>query len=385
MSDERLDLDTLFMVFEEDFRLFPDVEEPEPPAHAAQPLERASRPSGAPAQEKKMPRAGGPRDLGAYYEVPSKAPKEEHESFPRCVVSWVHIASAAQRLGVGGLIWMSWLPENHAADPKKPYRLSNGSTFIMCTVPAARSLLRACRQGEIKRGHWDLSLKEWLYTHHRDVNGCYFFPPCGNYATHPSGCDPKLYGSGRPNDWCRRWSCQGTIVEEDPQKRQKWLVTWQANGKPEWLADISKVMRDENYDWKTYASPEEPPAPTMLSLPPPGGATTHPAATGSNKIVLTQKGKASAEKRQSKSPARQWLGADADEEDDEAMEVAAEPAATATEEPKPKRTKRQIRIDRRNKLYGGKFRIYVDDQAEARHHMTRYCCNRGSFFSLRSS
>ena len=60
-----------------------------------------------------------------------------------------------------------------------------------------------------------------------DVRACYIYPPIGNYTTHVSGCDLKFAkGAGRPNCWQDRWTCPGTIIEDDPQKRQKLFMAW---------------------------------------------------------------------------------------------------------------------------------------------------------------
>ena len=281
MTDPRWEADTLFLVFEEDFRFEPghDVE-PLPAEEAADALPGADRPaepagSAAAKPAARSARTRRPRAVGVRYEEPARAPRGLFADISQPLSDIARYVTAAHRAGRGNVVWLSWQPRHTGQRAAHPSRILFGSTLLAVAKTGAATLRRAMDAGEVARGHFDLSLKHWLWRHHADAAACYLWPPMGNYAEHPSGCDPQRFAASRPACWAEPWCCPGTRREEDPQRREKWLCTWTPKGGASWLRAVSSAAGNAEFEWRTWRTAA---AAAAASLPRPGEPTAVGAA-----------------------------------------------------------------------------------------------------------
>ena len=142
---------------------------------------------------------------------------------------------AAHRQKVGNIIWACWQPGGAGVRIGDVRRVNSGAMLIMVTQEGAEHINTEIQKGPEMGGmrpwHFDLALKQFLAPaeNNERVKACYIFPPVGNYTTHVSGCDTRNFGagtSGRPNCWQEEWSCPGTTLDEDPQRRPKRFLRW---------------------------------------------------------------------------------------------------------------------------------------------------------------
>ena len=273
--DNRLPDDTLFMVFEEDYRFFPENEdsdkaddyaarmvkvvlergweslqgsESQPPQtqsssssqgklHGSESLPPQSEPPfnvfGPASSSKGKSKGKGnskPKPESRFHATASRGSSnledEENEGFSSNLADLVRWATVAHRQGMGNLVWVGWCP---AKDKRS--RLSNGSHCVMVSKTGLSHMTKAFFEGKIRRGHIDLVLKEWLSTGSTAarVGACYVFPTMGGFTAHASGCDPFNFGEekgGRPSNWKKDNPALGTRTATDPSQRGKWLIQW---------------------------------------------------------------------------------------------------------------------------------------------------------------
>ena len=263
MTDKRWEDDTLFLLFEEDFRFTnvaarDDVESGL--VHATPPVAKAGKGSwftAAEANRSAERSTTSGRVTGVQYELPESYAAVDMPAPSQILSDCVRYATAANRRGLGNLIWCGWMPTDPSISltPKKPNRLGMGTQFLMLTRLGAKVLLDAMHtdvssEFHLHRGHWDQSLRKWLYKHHNLLQSSFLLPPMGGYYEHPSGCDLRL-SAGRPTPWDAPWCCPGTRREDDPQDREKWLCTWTKKGGTEWDTRIDQVAGDVEYNWRT--------------------------------------------------------------------------------------------------------------------------------------
>jgi len=353
MTDARWEPGTLFLIFEEDFRFEPghDVE-PIPAEDEPAPLPGAYRPgeaaaSGA-AKAEAAPRGRRPRATGVYYEVPARAAREDFADVSRPLSDIVRYVTAAHRAGVGNVVWLSWQPGHAGERAPHPSRILFGSTLLSVSRTGAGTLRRAMDSGEVQREHFDLALKHWLWRHHARAGACYLWPPMGNYAEHPSGCDPQRFASARPSCWAEPWCCPGTRRGDDPQRREKWLCTWTAKGGCSWLRDVSNAAGNTDFDWRSWRTPG---AAAAASAPRPSEPTAAAVAAEGHAL----RPGARRLRRPAGHAAQVFPDAEATEESEP---DAAQPAAEAG------LTKRRKRLLRQARAYW-RLRNWVETEAEA--------------------
>ena len=165
MQDERLPADTLFLVFEEDFRFWPDDQEPtawamEVGDDAAEPTaaaEPSSSSCAAAAKKKSRP----PRAKGYWWEIKEQGRKSDDvipgPGVPPEVADCVRYSILAERHHAGDLMWMGY-----QCLGKRKTMIFSGTAFLMVTQFAASILEKAMRRDECERDHIDRSFKAWL-------------------------------------------------------------------------------------------------------------------------------------------------------------------------------------------------------------------------------
>ena len=128
--DKRLPLDTLFMVFEEDYRFFPEGEDPDHCDDYDRRLlktviDRALQRSESPPPQSETPESPPPRSFGGkggkpkpesrFFSTSSRGSSdlrdEVNEGFRSNVADLVRWATVAHRHRMGNLVWVGWCPE----------------------------------------------------------------------------------------------------------------------------------------------------------------------------------------------------------------------------------------------------------------------------------
>ena len=241
MADERHASDTLFLVAEEDWRLYAEdckltpqflAEEavhayagrrddpslsPEPWESPAQAYRRridASNLIGDAAGISAEDRAKIP----AYLEQLSpgiykrrKKPKDDCDPSVE-LVDLVRLMTLAHRHHAGGLVWLSW---DGAAKGKAGRRACpmHATTLLGISAWTARTMLANFRSWFPMR-HMDLALRDLLENPplgQPPLEACFVYPSIGHYVGHISGCEAEL--GWRDPQWDEPWCGEGTRME----------------------------------------------------------------------------------------------------------------------------------------------------------------------------
>ena len=274
--DQRLPLDTLFMVFEEDYRFFADGEDPDGAddyllrvedllksrrSKASAPKESLPPPAaGEPTASGKSKGSGKVKPESRFWSTAARGSSNlkdtESEGFAENVSDLVRWATHAHRQKMGDLVWVGWCPV------KKPSHMGHGAHCIMLSKAGFIKVSEGFTSGAIARGHIDISLKHWLQSPGvaQSFPCCYVFPPMGGYTQHESGCDPRAFGvgtAGRPSAFETHSPAVGTRQATDPKNRAKWLIQWRPKtGDRIWTACPSDAeLVTEKYLWKSVREP----------------------------------------------------------------------------------------------------------------------------------
>ena len=176
------------MIFEEDYRLFPEGQDPDgcddygkrlvkmivdrgfaalqgsesPPPQSPSPSSSKGKSSG---------KGGKPKPESRFHSTSSRGSSdlkdEVNEGFSSNLADLVWWATVAHRHQMGNLVWV-W----------------KGSHLIMLSKEGFIQLSEAFSEGEIERGHIDLVLKAWLASGNtaQRVGACYVYPQMGGYT-----------------------------------------------------------------------------------------------------------------------------------------------------------------------------------------------------------
>ena len=302
MSMDVWDEDTLFLVFEEDYRFRPSEGRgpvlqrfgPEWAADRAVAAPEAatsgSEQRGTPvAREVPAAAAGEPTATAArsgraavfeedtkWYQAPTRPPKEAYElaTMSQDLLNIVCYATQAFRAEQSHIQWLCWQPGDAGTTKRTspsfgPCKIRSGTMLVSLDVFAARVLFEATLREEWPRGrHWDLAFKDWMAhagkTH--PVNARYMVPPLGNYYCHPSAFDARCGPgtAGRLSCWGEPWCCPGTSRAEDPQGRSK---QWYSMTDKAGAVAASYIMDPDvtAHAWKSYWAVEGVPHPRGLN------------------------------------------------------------------------------------------------------------------------
>ena len=295
-TDPRFDEDTLFIIFEEDFRFTPDVGDPAwthngrkdtsatilssmfgpspPPAEeaassSAAPAEAASS-SAAPSSHNKMPRAKkaeppvhpnfwnrAERGAEGGYVVQNKASRDDWKQPSMFLRDLVAYATLAHRQSRGDFMFMGWQPHG-AGDSTPTTKVDRYRSGLMLSMVSQQGFLHLETQWKraetlTTAGHVDLKLKNfWCLPVNSKVS--YITPPIGGYTAHLSGCAAEFYKKERPCIWMEDFACPGTRRSHDwnAKSREKWLATFTSNGKPDWVCRVDVAVPDEKVYWVSF-------------------------------------------------------------------------------------------------------------------------------------
>jgi hypothetical protein len=296
--DGRFDADTLFLIFEEDFRFYPDKDDPawSMPGRrntydymVADLFGSSPSPTSAASSSRDEPTAvhsrgssemplGDPLEAEPHEEVhPSwwKRPKTEcgshwnvlkrasskdfkHVSvFLRDIVAYANLASRHKR---GDFMFLGWQPHGAGDTSSNVDRYRSGTMLTVATVRAFRDLQIGFREhADLKQpGHVDQQLKKyWCQEHMTRVS--YIAPPISGYTEHVSGCSREFLTAPRRTIWQEKFACPGTRASHDWQEpaRRRWLCTFSKKGGIEYVAQVDVMVPDTAVEWLSFDAREE--------------------------------------------------------------------------------------------------------------------------------
>ena len=172
------------------------------------------------------------------------------------LVDLVQMCNVAARKDAGDLVWLGW----NAADPgKKPPRKTApkyGAQLLAYTPNGARECLRAMQTARPQ--HYDCWLLYENLNKPTTVLGqaktCYVIPPVGGYAAHESQNYRGGGGQTRPSSWQADW-CQEGTRPHGPKQLRRWLAHFTPKGPPVWITELQLPPFGTELHWATLAPP----------------------------------------------------------------------------------------------------------------------------------
>ena len=248
MSDLRFAPDTLFLVAEEDWRLwkgdcrqggqpsadeFPSGREGElaAPSEEAGPWTKKEGELSAasashdtckgPRRDKAHDPEEGPRGWGRA----RKGKAEGFESASQELMDIVHFCNAAHRQQHGELIWLGW-----NASKASSWCPTFGSNLIAVSARGARKLANHWDQLFDDPWHFDLCLKEVLQKQHQlefDLQCCYLYPSLGGFDDHISAFQNTKQPEVRVCVWETKSRQEGTREHASQDRAFSRSMPWQ--------------------------------------------------------------------------------------------------------------------------------------------------------------
>lgn len=221
--------DTVFFVFEADFRFSP--------AHSEACRLYFDRMNHRTFQLSSTQREA---DVAAFHPTNWAEHVAPHARAGNCPISplmedLVSLANGAAQCGRGEFIWLSWI----AAASKGKTRPSRATTAVALTKAFASGLLPWLRNQ--KPGHLDVILADGLCGRRPDLPGqlatCYLYPPMGGFQKHVSGCEPNLM---REEEWGANVEYTRSIPElaAGKEKEKRWYCSYRTGGAwTNWVKD----------------------------------------------------------------------------------------------------------------------------------------------------
>jgi len=267
MMDDYWDEDTVFFVFEDDFR-FEDVPTLPMSLWDAEAADAAPGGNFAPQQVKFSPHQK--RVQGQWFEVPTKEmdPDLDEPAASR-IQDLMHYMIQAHRNHCGHIVWMSWQPSHAGSAPQRPHSPKFGSLLWGITPAGARSIHAAIASGDLPSGHVDVKLREWLIKKGKEVQGCCLVPPLGNFRTSASAVDVSMSAERnavRQSCWEDDWCTPGTRMADDLQGRRKKLTWITAKGAASVITPLDDPSEEMDLKWWTYDALSDEPAASEAKL-----------------------------------------------------------------------------------------------------------------------
>jgi hypothetical protein len=227
--------DTLFLVFEEDWRL-----EDDKPSEDVSLVAAASHGFFV----------RGTHPVGASHYIPTAGMDAKLPEQPSTAADLVALANKASKVGHGDIVWMTWQP-GQGEVKKGITKIKSGAMLLSFTVAGARLVSEAISRQQIACTHFDLQLLKFVIEH-GSGKFSYIFPPVGNYSMHVSGCEKMYAEEARPTCWSARWCCPGTRRSQDPQKRDKYVCFPKKSGNPDWLSLVDLEKEFDSLCWTSF-------------------------------------------------------------------------------------------------------------------------------------
>ena len=261
MLDDQFPPDTLFLVFEEDWRLFSGF----PYAVARTQLDTVTTSSLDREQVAAMmgePSASLPEPL--LQDVTGiPAPRSGAAVQNRFLKDIVAMANQAAKQKVGDVVWYSWMTRGKI-HPLWPPRPTFGSTLLGVTKAGAQWISEHLRaSGIAAETHFDVWLVRQLYDHaklpadEQSIGASFIRPTVGAFDEHASGCQPNI--GRRPAQWDCVQVQEGTRADDDARGIARNIIKWPQymdSAKKEVAIAILPSCRMETW-WLTYTRNEE--------------------------------------------------------------------------------------------------------------------------------
>ncbi len=285
-TDARFDDDSLFIVFVEDFRFAPCVDDPawkhdgrvDKSRSIAASLFGSSPPpttgsSGSTdaASSSQLPDGGntrshpnlwlrGPKAAESNVTLQARSGGGDGQRVSAFLRDLVAYSVVAQRMGHGEFMFLGWQP--HGAGEKSPAinRFRSGLMLSMFSKDGALRLKNGFEMDASLKipGHIDLKLRNfWSKIHNCEVS--YITPPIGGYTEHVSGCERQYFLKPRPSIWMEKFCCPGTRNSHDWEHpaREKWICTFTEKGGCKFLKAVDIEVPDESVTWRTFDARED--------------------------------------------------------------------------------------------------------------------------------
>ena len=297
MADERHAPDTLFLVAEEDFRLFSRHSALQPAvlqgvaeaAYAASSTAFVARPAFAEVLNEEAaappeltldelyywryqaaphlikddvfgPPAAGTNNwkalVGGLYAPtakPTAAEIEQAGGVSEYLIDLVKMVTAAHRQGLGDLVWLSY-----DAFKTKGFRsrVCHAATLIAVSAAGAKKLVDIVADPGVfgANQHFDVLLLKYLEKHGNTFGASYVYPCVGHYQAHLS--QSSDHEGWRDSAWEQNWVQEGTKASHAYGGRTRWLMGWTKRGDGlDWKVELFLPERgDVDLRWFTRTS-----------------------------------------------------------------------------------------------------------------------------------
>jgi hypothetical protein len=297
-TDERFMDDTLFLVFEEDYRFTPTWDDPSWKLHnrrerfckhqlweAVPPTPGVSNTSGSPPHQVAPPREGhSPRSWLGVQHLQPKCPEwgdqgcpffpnrtwaddwqiGEKGAFRSCfLMDLVAYANLAARLD-RHFVFAGWQPGGAGSNVSNPNRFGSGCMLTMFSKREACRLRHffASDPHLSTPGHIDMCLKKFYCQEQHSSRATYLNPPLGGYTEHISGCEKTFFRTPRPSIWGEAWCSIGTRPDHcwRADKPERWFMSFGRKGGAIWEKAVDVSRLDIDPTWTTHwAVPDDRP------------------------------------------------------------------------------------------------------------------------------
>ena len=189
-----------------------------------------------------VPFAPGPDEDLLTHERPRKLQKGEPAVISPYLAELLQVCTAAHRKQMGGMIWLSWDGACKKGSKIKP---SHALTAIAIRATVATDMLLC--SSEFEKGHFDVQLRNMLMDKEKNWaqkwEASFVYPCIGHYVDHESGCEKNLYRKGT---WGKSWVQGG--VKPDRGQNDRWLCDY-TGGDTQWKFKLD--FTDASLTWKT--------------------------------------------------------------------------------------------------------------------------------------
>ncbi len=184
---------------------------------------------------------------------PSAADWKKPSVFLRDLVAYATLAHRQKR---GDFIFCGWQPHG-AGEADSCKNKNNYRSGLMLTMVSQTGFWELKTHWRVHPklttpAHVDLCLKKF-FSDAKIPWSSYINPPLGGYYAHISGCEQAYYDKPRLSIWLEDFACPGTRQSHDWQDppRQRWLCTFTANAKVDWVCKIDVDVPDDAVKWLT--------------------------------------------------------------------------------------------------------------------------------------
>ena len=297
-TDERFTDDTLFLVFEEDYRFSPTWDDPSWKLHGRREISSKHKlwsmipptpgvsMTGSPPPQSANSHEGPPTTREAWLRQPEPDVATwgaqgcpyfpnaawaddwtigEKGSFAttllRDLVAYANLA--ARRLD-RHFVFAGWQPGGAGSNVSNPHRFGSGCMLTMF------SRREACRLKHFwvtdpclsTPAHVDMCLKKFYSKEEHSSRATYLSPPLGGYSEHLSGCERQYFATPRPSIWGEQWCSIGTRSSHcwRADKPERWYMSFGRKGGAQWVQAVNVEMPHKDVYWHTHwAVPDDRP------------------------------------------------------------------------------------------------------------------------------